>query len=245
MGSLSISGSMSLSLTARSGSASFTPASLAPSAWYDPSDLATVWENSGRTIPASVNGVVGALDDKSGNGNHLIQATTAAKPILRLISGVYWLEFDGVDDFMARGAAVTGMTAPCTFMTTLRNFVPDTSFLLHKNSAASGDKYLGVIVSGGGGSTADNAGAANPLNLKVNGTGVADVRGTVYTAIGTGAAVFEYGSVNANTSDFTVSGYTGFEFNGYWAGCLILPVLSAGDLNSLRTYQGNKVGLTL
>ena len=92
-----------LSVAAQAGGA-FSPASLNPSVWYDPSDLATVWEDSARTTPASVNGVVGALDDKSGNGRHATQATTANKPILRLTSGLYYLEFDGTDDFLSTAA---------------------------------------------------------------------------------------------------------------------------------------------
>ncbi len=91
---------LSLSPKRGGGAAAFTPASLSPTAWYDPSDLATVWQDSARTTPASVNGVVGAIDDKSGNGKHLLQATTAAKPVLRQSGALYWLEFDGVDDFM-------------------------------------------------------------------------------------------------------------------------------------------------
>lgn len=72
--------------------------------WYDPSDLATVWEDSARTIPASVNGVVGAIDDKSGNGKHATQATTSLKPILRQSGALYYLDYDGVDDGMATAA---------------------------------------------------------------------------------------------------------------------------------------------
>lgn len=83
------------------GGGDFNPASLfggAQGAYYDPSDLASMWQDSARTVPAVVDQPVGAIDDRSGNGNHAVQATTAAKPILRQSGALYWLEFDGVDD---------------------------------------------------------------------------------------------------------------------------------------------------
>jgi hypothetical protein len=49
--------------------------------WYDPSDLTTLWQDSGRTTPVTAYGQpVGAIDDKSGNGRHLIQATAINRP---------------------------------------------------------------------------------------------------------------------------------------------------------------------
>lgn len=67
---------------------------------YDVAVLNSLWEDSARTTPASINGPVGAMDDLSGNGFHQIQATTAKKPILRTGGGLYWLEADGTDDSM-------------------------------------------------------------------------------------------------------------------------------------------------
>jgi hypothetical protein len=66
--------------------------------YYDPSDASTLFSDSAGTTPAVVNGPVGRISDKSGNGNHLIQATAAARPIYRQGSGLSWLESDGVDD---------------------------------------------------------------------------------------------------------------------------------------------------
>ncbi|MNX95369.1 hypothetical protein D3C86_1276410 [compost metagenome] len=44
--------------------------------------------------------------DKSGNGNHRFQAAAASRPILRLnaATGAYYLETDGVDDWMQTNA---------------------------------------------------------------------------------------------------------------------------------------------
>lgn len=73
-------------------------------AWYDPSDLSTMYEDSAGTTPAVVNQPVGRILDKSGNGNHATQATTSLKPVLRESGGLYYLQFDGIDDFLSTGS---------------------------------------------------------------------------------------------------------------------------------------------
>lgn len=72
--------------------------------WLDPSDLATMFQDDAGTTPVTAAGqVVGLIRDKSGNGNHATQATAASKPILRNTGALWWLEFDGVDDFLVTG----------------------------------------------------------------------------------------------------------------------------------------------
>jgi len=70
-------------------------------AWYDPSDLASMAQDSAGTMAASVGQPVGMLRDKSGRGNHAVQASANARPVLRQDGGGrLYLEFDGVDDFL-------------------------------------------------------------------------------------------------------------------------------------------------
>ncbi len=96
----------------------WTPARLfaggADGVWCDPSDLSTVWQDSAGTTPAAVNDPVGRIDDKSGNGNHATQATTAAKPYLRDTSGLKNIEFDGVDDRLDLGSILSFGTLSCS-----------------------------------------------------------------------------------------------------------------------------------
>jgi hypothetical protein len=68
--------------------------------WWDPADSATVWQDTAGTTPAGANDPVARIDDKSGNGNHLLQATSTKRPMLRNSGALWWLEFDGVDDFL-------------------------------------------------------------------------------------------------------------------------------------------------
>lgn len=83
-------------------------------AWYDPSDFSSMFQTGTRAAPgaaAVVDSPVGCLLDKSGNQNDLTQGTAAARPILRATAGVapYYLEFDGIDDFLAGTIATAGM----------------------------------------------------------------------------------------------------------------------------------------
>lgn len=96
---------LSLALTQQLSGGSFSPTALFASgesgAWYDTSDLSTMFIDEAGTTPAVVDQPVGRINDKSGRGNHATQATTAAKPILRQDgSGFYYLEHDGVDDWL-------------------------------------------------------------------------------------------------------------------------------------------------
>lgn len=69
-------------------------------AWYDPSDLSTMFQDAAGTLPVTSEGQpIGRLLDKSGNGNHATQPTTTARPILsRDAVGRLFISFDGVDD---------------------------------------------------------------------------------------------------------------------------------------------------
>ncbi len=83
----------------------FSPKSLFSSgeqgAWYDPSDLATMFQDSAGTTPVTgADQVIGLIQDKSGNANHAFQDIEASKPILRNVLGLWWVEFDGVDDYL-------------------------------------------------------------------------------------------------------------------------------------------------
>ena len=65
----------------------WTPAQLfalgAAGAWYDPSDLSTLWQDTAATMPVTTDGQeVARVDDKSGNGFHLIQTDVANRPVL-------------------------------------------------------------------------------------------------------------------------------------------------------------------
>ena len=86
----------------------FNPASLFANgeqgAFYDPSDLSTLFQDDAGTSPVTEPGqTVGLVLDKSGNDNHATQPTAEARPVYQAGGGLHWLEFDGVDDFLDLG----------------------------------------------------------------------------------------------------------------------------------------------
>ena len=79
-----------------------------PGVWLDPSDPATVFSDTAGTTQAGIGDPVALVLDKSGNGNHATQPTLASRPILREADGLRYLEFDGVDDFLATPTITPG-----------------------------------------------------------------------------------------------------------------------------------------
>lgn len=74
-------------------------------AWYDPSDITTLFQDSAGTTPVTAAGQpVGLMLDKSGRNNHARQATATARPLYQIDSGRPYLALDGVDDFMVTTA---------------------------------------------------------------------------------------------------------------------------------------------
>lgn len=62
-------------------------------AWYDPSDISTLFQDAAGTTPVTSTGdPVGLMLDKSGNGNHATQAVSAARPIYRTDGELHWLD---------------------------------------------------------------------------------------------------------------------------------------------------------
>ncbi len=97
------------STTLREGGGGYSPLALFAAGekggWYDPSDPSTMFKDTAGTIPVTADGDrVARINDKSGNGNHATQATTAARPLYKTSGGLSWLLFDGIDDFLATSA---------------------------------------------------------------------------------------------------------------------------------------------
>lgn len=69
--------------------------------WLDISDLSTMFQDSAGTIPVTGDSQpVGLIVDKSGNGNNVIQPSSAKRPLYRTDGSKHWLYFDGVDDYL-------------------------------------------------------------------------------------------------------------------------------------------------
>ena len=81
-----------------------------PGAWYDPSDLSTMFQDTAGTIPVTASGQsVARINDKSGRGNHATQTTASARPTYQVdATGRGFLLFDGVDDWLVTPTITPG-----------------------------------------------------------------------------------------------------------------------------------------
>lgn len=90
----------------------FNPASLFAAGeqgvFYDYSDLSSMFQDAAGTTPVTAAGQqLGKMLDKSGRGNHWVQATAAARPTLQQdAGGRYYINLDGADDCGQTAAAV-------------------------------------------------------------------------------------------------------------------------------------------
>jgi len=76
-------------------------------AWYDPSDLSTLFQDAAGTIPVAVDGDPdGLIVDSSGNGNGASQSVSSARPTYKTDGTLRWIQPEGVDDRLNVGQAL-------------------------------------------------------------------------------------------------------------------------------------------
>lgn len=210
--------------------------------WYDPSDLSTMWTDDGTTH-AGIGDLVYRIDDKSGNGKHATQATEASRPVLRQTAGgLYYLEFDGVDDSLA-----PGLTFPVS-----QAF--DVSLAIDPQAAdfvmlpVSGTVYFGI---GDDGSTSTTLGAGLTIDSEYfdNVLSTNTTRGQNYTSMQ--AANVWHGKATYSTADRIpkIGGViTSAAFPGpkhIYQVLYRFGDMSVEQMAAWTTYAGTKVGVTL
>jgi len=78
-------------------------------AWFDASDLSSLYQDTARTTAVSAdNDPVGSWGDKSGNSRHLEQGTSGKRPLYRT-TGTR-LSFDGSEDTLSRAMTLGNFT---------------------------------------------------------------------------------------------------------------------------------------
>lgn len=219
-------------------------------AWYDPSDLSTLWQDTAGTTPVTADGQsVARIDDKSGNGLNLLQATAGLRPLYKTAGGLHWLEFDGTDDRLTVGSGIAGAsqtvglaganptgTAGCPYASSTAS--ADRLGFRLDGSALSVGHYNGSawLAKSGAGSTTSNVLLGEIVKsvstaLRVN---AAAQSGTT-VPFGAGVAVTALGA--NNSANF---------FPGRIYGLLqIARALSAAERDELEAYLAEKAGITL
>src|SRR5690349_15189678 len=87
--------------------AAFTPASLSPALWIDPSDTATMFQSNAGSTAVTDGSVCGYAGDKSGNSFNLTSlANDASRPTWVANAGLSYLSFNGTSQWLQRAMAL-------------------------------------------------------------------------------------------------------------------------------------------
>lgn len=259
-------------LLAVGGDAGFSPSRLFAAAevgaWYDPSDISTLWQDTAGTTPVTATGQsVARIDDKSGNGKHAIQSTSANRPTWQQDgSGYYYLSFNGTNHYLECASSAIPLVNLAVFIAGFEAVEKNgVSFVLLGNSGGGTDydKTTAIVFNTGNASnTFDVTGSAGISFVLVNaGTGATPkivasmvksaTSGSLYIN-GNGTAVATDSSFTAFSSTNTGSLYLGARttigpvsewLNGRIYGVIIRgATTTATDRESAEDWLNTKIG---
>ena len=241
-------------------------------AWYDPSDLDTLFQDTAGTTPVTTSGqTVGLMLDKSGNDIDATQPTAAARPTYQTDGTYHWLSFDGVDDFMVTPTITPGAGLSAQFFVGVNVATPkslNSPIYQYGDATFSSTDAVLKFVTGDGGTDAYRAQVfGSGINQSPRVTAVAPYTSAfsvLYDASAVGSdeiSLRENGSVTA-VGSATDSGLTSFGNSQMWIGSnqsgsanffgniysLITRFganLETSTIETTETYVAGKTGVTL
>ncbi len=242
---------LGLGLGAVRRGASFNPATLfagQAGGWYDPSDSTTLFQDSAGATPVTASGQsVGRISDKSGNGNHLIQATGGRLPIYQDDASGKYLLFDGIDDVLGVTRAIT---MPFDRLTALRQVTWVLNRYVYFAASSAGQLYQNTAtpdlrISSG---TTTNTIKANGLAVGSNGVVTErHIANASKIAVNSGAYVTgDAGAVAPTSLNLGASGSATAASNVRFYGAVERAgSMTDSEIAQLRTWLGAKCGVTL
>lgn len=220
----------------------FSPLWINPFAWYDPSDLSSMWLDTAGTSPVTTDGQsVARIDDKSGNGRHLTQATGSLCPLYKTSGGLHWLQFDGTDDRMAMAGNPTTVVAIAIAARVTSGLTGYRGIACTYNSGGGGSLLLARMTTNKWGTYGGSDQAAN--------TSVLDDSDHVLMMDGTTSGTYYLDGVSDGTYAAT-SGQDPASVGGIDSqttamrlyGLVMRSVAFGADRPALNTYLGSKLG---
>ena len=232
-------------------------------AWYDPSDLTTLFQNSDGTTAVAVGDPVGYLGDKSGNENHAIAANSAKRPTLRQAGSLYYLEFEGAQGLKTSGNVDFTGTDTMTVCTGVKKEVDASENIVELSTNAGGNvgSFRLAVHSESQyryGSRGDSAlRNANATGYSVPSTnvvtGFSDISADIATirvdGVEKATQTLDQGTGNYGSYELNVGARNnggGLQFEGFIYSLVIRNVVSnTADLASTETYVAAKTGVSL
>jgi hypothetical protein len=239
-------------------------------AWYDWSDLTTLFQLSGGTTAVAADtDPIGYTADKSGNGNHITQATSGKRPLYKTSAGLSWALFDGTDDWLSAGDVLDLGTNSWWAVAGVKYNGGTSGAVFNKSHGGAEAGRYGLIRDSGslygfydvdgvtvalGGNAADSSTSVRILTAQVNrSSGLSSLRVNA-VAFGSDGS-FTPESANQNNVDrFLVGAYGAFgggEFAGYFLngaiyGLILVHANATGtQITDAETWMAAKAGVTL
>lgn len=240
--------------------------------WFDPNDLSTLFQDQAGTIPVtSVGQVVGLMLDKSGKGNHARQFVELFKPTLQqnIVTGNYYLLFDGVDDCLFTSAINLTTTDRISTFSAVHKTLNDNGGIIAElsvaseanngtfnitNATAPSIDYWGTSTRGTATSTI-NMSTPNPSPNNLTGVGII----TTNMQISSSLHEMRVNGVVGNSSTSQGTGnysnqplYLGsrasasIAFGGDMYGFILTSRLTTSDeVSAVEKIMANKIGVTI
>lgn len=224
------------------GGAPFDPSDLTLTAWWDISDLSTLWQDTAGTTAVTADGQsVARVDDKSGGGLNWLQSTSGNRPLYKTDGSLHWLLFDGVNDAMDMGAWATLLGSTPDHVVGLRT--PATNWLL---ACSAGNNQPLVAIGENGSASAMHVGAGSPTTLVNKASIGGTTRDHIYDALagGTNKVLTMLNLGGTPSFNQILSGHSSFPSAFRIFGWIIAPMDSTEQANA-ETWMGNKMGISI
>jgi len=236
-------------------------------AFYDPSDLSTLFQDSSGNTPVTSDGdPVGLMLDKSGNDNHAFQTNNSNRPTYQTDGNLHWIFGDGSNHFLitdeitpiARDSTGIYFSFACNSKDSIR---------ISQYSAPTNSRNFSTVARGLDGNTDYYAGTQLSTSFDLNKLSVVDFpknTAHVFSFNWDSPNSFNVGQTNnqtkidspetlASVGTFTSQPLEIFSINngdlltrGRIYGIFVIgDVLTETQSNSLKEYMASKGGVTL
>jgi hypothetical protein len=255
------------------GGASFSPSTLTPVSWFDPSDLSTLWQDTAGTSAVTTDGQsVARIDDKSGNGRHMIQSTAGDRPLYKTSGGLHWLLFDGVNDQLTHDGSTTfdyvlsqtnEMTVAASHLS-LGSSQQNGAVIEYSSSLNNELRYQFAVVNNGGTyRIRTRLGASPSLDTNLSGATISSAETVAHVLAQERRTTSDHRHYIDGTQQYSTVSATGnfattrganrvgqIDANTQWIGmrwygAIVTAPLTTPQRASLTTWMGAKAGLTL
>jgi hypothetical protein len=238
---------------------------------FDPYDLSTMYQDNSGLSPVTAAGQGAAIiQDKSGRGNHAVQATGSKRPTYQTTAGLRWLQTDGVSNSMLVPSFTPNSDKMQLFVAMRKNVSTAEIILESSTNAAGGSGGTFYLAAGespsalytflSGGTSGASAGL-RVAKITETSTYPEDVVVSATSDIATDVTSIEKDGVagTPSTGDLGTGNFLAEQINiasrnqintfldGRIYGMMLRfgPNMSASEIDDMNTYMAGKAGVSV